>query len=241
MNNLSEKIDKVSVIIPVYNEELYVQEVLQQLQKVRLPSPLQMEIIIVDDGSTDRTSEILKLQDGSDLLKIRFQERNFGKGAAIREGLKHVTGQIVVIQDADLEYSIDDYPRLLAPLLEGRAEVVYGSRFLGHISGMKWANRIFNYLIRWTTNILFHAKITDEATAYKVLKTKTLRALELKSNRFEICPEITAKVLKRGIPIYEVPVTYHARTHRQGKKIHASDALSALYTLLKYWALPPQK
>ena len=234
MTSPEERIEKISVIIPVYNEELYVEEVLQQLRNVRLPPPLQMEIIIVDDGSTDRTSQILKQQDGSDLLKIRFQERNFGKGAAIREGLKHATGQIVVIQDADLEYSTSDYPQLLEPILSGKAAVVYGSRFLGEMSGMKWSNRAFNILIRNLVNWMFGSRITDEATAYKVLRTDILRSLNLESNRFEICPEITAKVLRRGLSISEVPVHYRARTHRQGKKIHWTDAFAALWTLFKY-------
>jgi dolichol-phosphate mannosyltransferase len=227
-------VQKISVIIPVYNEELYVEEVLQQLKSVPLPASLQMEIIIVDDGSTDHTSDILKRQDGGELLKIHFQERNFGKGAAIREGLKHATGDIIVIQDADLEYSTSDYPRLLEPILSGQASVVYGSRFLGEISGMHWLNRLFNLLIRALVNLMFHAHITDEATAYKILRADVLRSLDLQSNRFEICPEITAKVLRRGIPIHEVPVHYKARSHRQGKKIHWTDAFSALWTLFKY-------
>jgi len=238
MNLLNDNIKKISVIIPVYNEELYVEEVLQQLENIHLPAPLQMEIIIVDDGSTDHTSEILKQHDGNDLLKIHFQRKNFGKGAAIREGLKHVTGQIVVIQDADLEYSIDDYPKLLEPILNGKAKVVYGSRFLGKISDMKWANRVFNLFMRQLVNWLFNAHITDEATAYKVFKTDVLRSLDLQSQRFEICPEITAKVLNQGIAIYEVPITYRARSHRQGKKIHWQDAFSAVFTLIKYWRHP---
>lgn len=232
-------IRKVSVLIPVYNEELYVEEVLQQLENLPLPANLDMEIIIVDDGSTDRTARILQQHKGRAPLKVFSQKQNFGKGAAIREGLKHVTGQVVVIQDADLEYSVDDYPRLLEPILTHRAQVVYGSRFLGRIEGMQWKYRAFNVLIRWMVNRLFHTHLTDEATAYKVLEIDLLRSLDLQSQRFDICPEITAKVLKKGIPIVEVPVSYRARNKRQGKKIRLKDAFSAFFTLLKYWRLPP--
>jgi len=232
--NDSAAIRKISVIIPVYNEELYVEEVLKQLEGVSLPPPLQMEIIVVDDGSTDQTSGILLRHSSSNLLKIHFQQRNFGKGAAIREGLNHATGDIVIIQDADLEYSVDDYPLLLEPIVTGRAQVVYGSRFSGHITGMKWPNRAFNILICTLVNWLFGSHMTDEATAYKVLKTDLIRSLNLESDRFEICPEITAKVLRRGISIWEVPVRYQARDHHQGKKIRWTDAFAAIFTLVRY-------
>lgn len=225
---------KLSVIIPVYNEELYVAEVLRHLQELALPFGLEKELIVVDDGSSDRTRSILQQQTTNSALKIHYQRRNFGKGTAIREGLNHVTGDIVMIQDADLEYSISDYPALLEPIVSGKATVVYGSRFTGKITGMKFANRVFNILMRWVVNLMFRSHITDEATAYKVFDAKVLKSLDLKSVRFEICPEMTAKVLKRGIPIHEVPIRYRGRNHLEGKKIRWTDAFSAFWTLLRY-------
>jgi glycosyltransferase involved in cell wall biosynthesis len=233
-------LQKISILIPVYNEELYVEEVLKSLRALRLPSDLKKEIIIVDDGSTDRTLAILDQQLPDAELKICYLKYNFGKGAAIQEGLKHVTGDVVVIQDADLEYSISDYPSLLEPFLSGQAQAVYGSRFLGNIQGMKWIYRLFNFLMRSLVNSLFGSHITDEATAYKLIRTDLLRSLDLKAERFEICPEITAKLLKRKIPIFEVPITYKARNRRQGKKINWKDAPMAMYTLLKYWWIAPK-
>ena len=147
---------------------------------------------------------------------------------------RHVTGDVVILQDADLEYSVDDYASLLEPVISGRARVVYGSRFRGVIRGMRLPNRVFNHLIRWLVNVLFDARITDEATAYKVLETDLLRSLDLTATRFEICPEITAKVLQRGIRIHEVPVTYHGRTVSEGKKVGWRDAIEAVRTLLKF-------
>lgn len=225
---------KLSIIVPVYNEELYVETVVRHVLGLKLPYGLQHEVIVVDDGSTDQTRDILSRLPDHDTLKIHFQSDNFGKGAAIREGLKHVTGDLVIIQDADLEYSISDYPALLQPLMQGQAKVVYGSRFLGKITGMKLANRVFNQLIRALVNILFNANITDEATAYKVFDAALLKSLGLRSSRFEVCPEMTAKVLRQGHSIYEVPIRYRGRNHLEGKKIKWTDAFSALWTLLKY-------
>ncbi len=227
-------IKKVSVLIPVYNEELYVEEVINTLQETRLPFGLTMEIILVDDGSTDRTRRILQKHRADETFKVHYLKRNSGKGTAIREGLQYVTGDVVIIQDADLEYSVSDYPKLLEPFVTGNAQVVYGSRFLGQMQGMKLPNRLFNILMRNLVNWLFDARITDEATAYKLLKTDVMRSLDLKSQRFEICPEITAKLLKKKIMICEVPITYRARNHKQGKKIGWADAFTALWTLLKY-------
>lgn len=225
---------KLSIIIPVYNEELYVETVVRHVLELQLPYGLKHEVIVVDDGSTDQTRNILSRLPDQDMLKIHFQSDNFGKGAAIREGLQHITGDLVIIQDADLEYSISDYPALLQPLVQGKAKVVYGSRFLGKITGMKLANRTFNLLIRSLVNVLFQARITDEATAYKVFDAALLRSLDLRSSRFEICPEMTAKVLRRGETIYEVPIRYRGRNHLEGKKIKWTDAFSALWTLFKY-------
>ncbi len=228
------RLKKVSVLIPVYNEELYVEDVLKSLTALRLPHAMELEIIIIDDGSTDQTRSILKKQDPAGTLKIFYLDKNFGKGAAIREGLKHATGEVVIIQDADLEYSIADYPQLLEPFISEDAQAVYGSRFLGNIRDMKLVYRAFNIFMRFLVNGLFGAQITDEATAYKLVRTDVLRSLNLQSRRFEICPEITAKLLRKNIPIREVPITYHARNRRQGKKISWRDAFSAIFTLLKY-------
>jgi dolichol-phosphate mannosyltransferase len=227
-------IKKISVLIPVYNEELYVAEVLKSLRALQLPHNLSMEIIVVDDGSTDKTRAILDQHDQGDHLKIFHQAGNFGKGAAIREGLRHVTGEVVIIQDADLEYSVSDYPSLLEPFFSANAQVVYGSRFRGDIQNMKWIYRLFNLSIRGLVNWLFDAQITDEATAYKLFRTDVIRSLELESTRFEICPEMTAKVLKKKIPIQEVPIAYRARNKREGKKISWTDAFAAFWTLWKY-------
>jgi dolichol-phosphate mannosyltransferase len=228
---------KLSVIIPVYNEEQYVAAVLKRLLKLKLPFGLEKELIVVDDGSTDKTRQILGRQPKDPALQIHYQKQNFGKGSAIREALKHVTGDIVLIQDADLEYSMADYPALLEPIVTGKAKVVYGSRFLGKITGMKFANRMFNHLIRGLVNVLFGSKITDEATAYKVFSADVLKSLNLASDRFEICPEMTAKVLKKNVSIFEVPIRYRGRTLLQGKKIRWTDAVSAIWTLVKYRCL----
>ena len=201
---------------------------------LKFPFPLDKEIIIVDDGSTDKTREILKQYSNKKKVSLHFKKKNSGKGAAIREGLKFVTGDYVIIQDADMEYSIDDYARLLEPLISGRASVVYGSRFLGKIQKMKLPHRMFNIFIRSLVNILYGTKLTDEATAYKVFRTGLLKELNLKSQRFAVCPEMTAKVLNRGITIHEVPIHYRGRNSLEGKKIRWYDGFEAIYTLLKY-------
>lgn len=227
-------VPKVSIVIPVYNEELYVEEVLGQVLSLQWPADVQTEVIVVDDGSTDKTRSLLKNYPQNHTLRIHYHEKNFGKGTAIREAIKHVTGDIVIIQDADLEYSTLDYPQLLDPLLSGKAEVVYGSRFLGEITGMKFQYRFFNLFIRFLVNLFFGASITDEATAYKVFRADVLRSLNLKSQRFEICPEMTAKVLRKKIRIHEVPIHYKARNKKEGKKIRWTDGLAAIMTLIKY-------
>ena len=224
----------VSIYLPTKNREALLR---RAVDSVLAQTHTSLELIVVDDGSTDGTRDILdrlRTENAPD-LRIVFHENNGGKGAALRTGFQHATGDILVIQDADLEYSVDDYPKLLEPFLSQEAQVVYGSRFLGSIQGMQLPNRIFNILIRWMTNLLFHAHITDEATAYKLIKTDVMRSLHLESQGFEICPEITAKLLKKKIPIYEVPITYRARNQRQGKKISWKDAFRAVATLLKYY------
>jgi dolichol-phosphate mannosyltransferase len=218
----------LSVIIPVYNER---NTILETISRVR-GAPVHKEILVVDDASTDGTPDLLAPLIGPDLKLIR-QPTNQGKGAAIRRALAEVSGDIVIIQDADLEYDPSDYPALVQPILEGRADVVYGTRAPA-FHGMRWPHRIFNWIAARLANLLYRAGITDEATCYKVFRTDTIRAIPLQCQRFEFCPEVTAKIRKRGIPIHEVPVSYHARSVGAGKKIRCWDGVIALWTLIKY-------
>ena len=219
---------RVSVLIPVYNERDTVAETIARVRA----SPVEKEIIVVDDASTDDTAEIAASLAGPDLKLVR-QSRNQGKGAAIRRGLEEVSGEIVLIQDADLEYDPADYPALIAPILAGEALVVYGTR-APRFEGMRWPHRVFNWIAARLANLLYRAGITDEATCYKVFRTEVLRAIPLRCQRFEFCPEVTAKVRKRGLAIREVPVSYHARSVGAGKKIRWWDGVIALWTLIKY-------
>ena len=221
---------KLSVIIPCFNEAQHITTVLDAVRKVDIPK----EIIVVDDGSTDGTAEILEEYKREGLIIIHSSVLNFGKGTAIRIGLRYVTGDIVIIQDADLEYDPKHYWEIIKPIVDGEADVVYGSRFLGQIRGMRLANRIANRILAWTANILFRARITDEATCYKAFKAEVIKSLPLKCTGFEFCPEVTAKVCKRGIKIKEVPITYVARNTAEGKKIGWTDAFTAVWTLFKY-------
>ena len=224
---------RVSVIIPIYNELHFAEEVVRRVIAAPLPAGCEKEVIVVDDGSTDGTVELLrKLRSEG---KIRYHESilNFGKGTAIRIGLKLATGQIILVQDGDLEYDPNEYPLLLQPILEGRADVVYGSRFAGSIRGMRGVNWLANRILTFTANILFGAGITDEATAYKVFRRSVLDRIHLESKRFEFCPEVTAKVRRIGVEIHEVPITYNARGLEQGKKIRWRDGVEALYTLVR--------
>lgn len=223
---------KLSVIIPTYNEEKNIQKVISDVEKA--PVKLAMEIIIVDDGSTDKTREILKKYQKRKDVKIVLQDVNQGKGAAIRRGIKEVTGDIVLIQDADREYSVKDYPKIVALFTDKNVQAVYGSRFLGEISGMNWKNWLANKILTISANVLYGANITDEATAYKAFRAKLIKRIPLKCKRFEFCPEVTAKVAKLGIKIYEVPIIYHGRTTKEGKKINWKDGFVGLWTLIKY-------
>jgi len=219
---------KLSVIIPVYNEQGTIAET---IARVRASSP-EKEIIVVDDASTDSTCDIIAPLVADDLSLIR-QPQNAGKGAAIRRALEEVTGDIVLIQDADLEYDPADYPALIAPIIAGQADVVYGTR-APDFRGMSWRHRLFNWIAARLTNLLFRANLTDEATCYKVFRTEVLRSIPLTCRRFEFCPEVTAKVRRRGLPIQEVPVSYQARDIGAGKKIRWWDGVVALWTLIKY-------
>jgi glycosyltransferase involved in cell wall biosynthesis len=220
---------KLAIIVPVYNEAGTIAEVVGRLRAV----PLDKEIVVVDDGSTDGTWEALTRLAGPGLTLLRH-ERNRGKGAGIRTALGAVTAEAVVIQDADLEYQPEDLPSLLAPVAEGRADVVYGSRFLGTLVGMRFANYLANKILAWTTTILYGQRISDEATCYKLFRTSLLKSLPLDCERFEFCPEVTARVRRRGVRILELPITYRGRTVEMGKKIRLTDAWEAFATLVRF-------
>lgn len=218
---------KLSVIIPAYNELDTIEE---SIARVRAVMP-EEEIIVIDDCSTDGTREVLeRIPD----IKLILHECNQGKGKAIRTALEHVTGDIVIIHDADLEYYPEDIPAIIRPIVDGEADVVYGSRFLKSRPKMRIANYIANKLLVYTTNLLYRAGITDEATCYKAFRTSVIKAIPLTCMRFEFCPEVTAKLRRRGIRIHEVPIKYTARSFGQGKKIGVRDGIVALWTLVKY-------
>lgn len=220
---------KLSVIMSVHNEVHTIKEALRQVQAV----DLEKEIIVVDDHSSDGTREILG-QIADDGVKVVYHDQNTGKGAAIRTALPYVTGDIIIIQDGDLEYDPADYHKLIEPIVEGRASVVYGSRFLGEITNMHFLNYIANRILALTASLLFFNWITDEGTCYKVFKADVLKSLDLKCTGFDFCPEVTAKVRKRGHRIVEVPISYHGRSTDEGKKIRWQDGLKAFLTLIKY-------
>lgn len=220
---------KLSVIMPVHNEVHTIREALRQVQAVNLKK----EIIIVDDYSSDGTRDILG-QIADDEVRVVYHAQNMGKGSAIRTALQYVTGDIIIIQDGDLEYDPADYPKLIGPILEGRASVVYGSRFLGEITNMHFLNYIANKILALTASLLFLNWITDEGTCYKVFKADLLKSLDLKCTGFDFCPEVTAKVRKRGYKIVEVPISYRGRSVGEGKKIRWRDGLEAFLSLIKY-------
>lgn len=220
---------KLSVIMPVHNEANTIREALRQVREV----DLEKEIVIVDDRSSDGTREILG-QIAGDEVKVVYHDQNMGKGAAIKTALQYVTGDIIIIQDGDLEYDPTDYCKLIEPIVEGRASVVYGSRFLGEITNMHFLNYIANKILALTASLLFLNWITDEGTCYKVFEADLLKSLDLKCAGFDFCPEVTAKVCKRGYKIVEVPISYRGRSVGDGKKIRWQDGLKAFLKLIKY-------
>ncbi|MDX9972803.1 MAG: glycosyltransferase family 2 protein [FCB group bacterium] len=226
---------KVSVVIPVYNEKKTIHEIIERVKSVELDK----EIILVDDYSTDGTREILKeLAHGNGHVgdvRYYFHERNRGKGAALRTGFEHATGDVIIVQDADLEYDPREYPVLLAPIVDGRADVVYGSRFLGgpHRVLFFW-HYLGNKFLTLLSNVLTNLNLTDMETCYKVFRREILDGLSLKSDRFGFEPEFTAKVAKGRFRIYEVPISYSGRNYAEGKKITWKDGISALYTIVRY-------
>lgn len=221
---------KLSIVIPVYNEE---KTLLKILEKVRA-QPFDKEIILVDDGSTDGTREILENLEFSE-VRVFLHQENQGKGAALRTGFKEVTGDIVIIQDADLEYNPEEYGSLIQPILDDYADVVYGARFLGgpHRVLYFW-HYCGNKLLTLITNVLFNINLNDMETCYKVFRKEALEGVEITSNRFGFEPEITARMVRANQRIYEVPISYFGRTYEEGKKITWKDGVSAVYTLLRF-------
>ena len=221
---------RLSIIMPVFNEKETIRQILAQVRAVDLVS----EIIVVDDFSTDGTREILKEEEQKGDVTLVLHDHNRGKGAAVRSGLERFTGDIVIIQDADLEYDPRDYPTLIRPIVEGRVKVVYGSRFIGPRKDMLFGHWLGNQFLTLVTNIMFDTTLSDMETCYKVLRADVARGLNIKSDRWGIDPEITAKVLKRGNRIFEVPISYYGREFYEGKKISWHDGFLVLWTLLKY-------
>ena len=222
---------KISVIIPVYNEVKNINEIIKRVQSTKLAT----EIIIVDDGSKDGTRDILQTLDGKKKIRVILHEKNQGKGAAVVTGMKAAQGDILLIQDADLEYDPRDYPLLLKPLEEGIADVVYGSRFLGgpHRVTMFW-HQVANKLLTFMTNILYDSILTDMETGYKVFRREVIEGMTIRSKRFNFEPEFTAKILKRKYRIFEVPITFNPRDYSEGKKIKLKDAFEAVWALIRY-------
>lgn len=230
----------LSVIIPVYNEEKTVEKLISLVLSEKSPK----EIIIVDDGSTDRTWNKLQSFRAAKFqrkITILRNKRNLGKGAAVRKGIENANGDVLIVQDADLEYTPDDYQRLLKPILNEETKVVYGSRLKDLKFGL-WGKQktplplhyLVNHFLSWLTNLLYGSNLTDMETCYKMMTKEVYRGLSLESNRFEIEPEITAKILKKGYKILEIPIQTKPRSYKEGKKIKAGDAVKAVFTLVKY-------
>lgn len=223
---------KLSIVIPCYNEIETINRILKRVEAADI-GPVEKEIVIVDDFSTDGTRELLK--SNGIPYKVIFHEKNKGKGYALRTGFEHVTGDVVIIQDADLEYDPNDYKQLIEPIFRGECQVMYGSRDRKenklHSGAMFYAG---GKVVTWVTNILYGSRLTDEPTCYKVFSRELLQSIPLKCERFEFCPEITAKILKRGIKIRELPISYYPRKVSEGKKINWKDGVEAIWTLIKY-------
>jgi glycosyltransferase involved in cell wall biosynthesis len=228
----TDQFTKLSLVVPVLNERNTVAEIVRRMRAVELPANLEREIIVVDDGSTDGTVDVLRqLEDST--VKVVTHPSNCGKGAAVRTGFSHSTGDLILIQDADLEYDPEDWPKMLAPLLRGKATVVYGSRFTGERRNMLFLHWIGNRFLSLVTNVLYNTTLSDMETCYKLIARDVFESLDLRADHFDIEPEITAKILRRHIRIYEVPISYAGREFDEGKKISWRDGFAALWMLLK--------
>jgi glycosyltransferase involved in cell wall biosynthesis len=224
---------KLSVIMPVYNERGTIHEILERVRAVPLPG-MEKEIVVVDDCSTDGTSALLDLETVPGTVLLRHTV-NLGKGAAIQTGLQAATGDLIIVQDADLEYDPNDYVKLIQPILSGGATVVYGSRFAqGHDRKMFLSQRLANSILTLLTNVLYGTSLSDMETCYKVFPAAVIKPIQLKAQRFDFEPEITAKILKRGHKILEVPISYAGRFYHEGKKINWRDGVVAVYSLIRY-------
>jgi glycosyltransferase involved in cell wall biosynthesis len=221
----------ISVVVPVFNEAATVRQVVAEL----LELPLRLEILLVNDGSTDDSAAVLAaLGREHEQVTVLTQPANRGKGAAVRRGIAESSGEIVLIQDADLEYSPEEFPELIELICQGRADVVYGSRFLGRHRVFMFSHYVGNVIVTFFTNVLYNTMLSDMETCYKVMRTEVLRSFTLRSNGFGIEPELTAKIFKRGYRVYEIPITYDGRGYEEGKKITWRDGFVALWVLLKY-------
>jgi dolichol-phosphate mannosyltransferase len=222
---------KLSVVMPAYNEEQTIREIVEKVLAV----DIEKELVIVDDGSKDSTRAFLSELDGRDGIHIILHERNKGKGAAVRTGIQNASGDIILIQDADLEYDPNDYPKLVQPIIEGQSDVVYGSRVKGTDFRHKYTLNLFAArLLSVMSNFLYGLNLTDEPTCYKVFRASLIKTLSFNGNGFEWEPEVTAKLGKRGVNIHEVPISYYSRTIKEGKKIKWIDGVKAIWTLIKY-------
>ena len=220
----------LSVVMPVYNERETIEEIIGRVLAV----PIRVQLIVVDDGSKDGTRDILTALAQKHDFTLIFQERNQGKGAALRRGFQEVAGDLVVIQDADLEYSPEEFPELIELICDGRADVVFGSRFLGRHRVFMFTHYMGNRFLTMATNVLYNTMLTDMETCYKVMRAEVLRSMTLEANGFGIEPELTAKIFKRGYRVYEVPISYDGRSYEEGKKIGWRDGFVALWVLLKF-------
>jgi glycosyltransferase involved in cell wall biosynthesis len=224
----------LSVVMPVYNEKATVEEMVGRVLAVGKANAIRIELIVVDDASKDGSRDIVTRLGEQNGFKVLYQEQNQGKGAAVRRGIASTTGDIVVVQDADLEYSPEEYPDLIDLLVKGKADAVFGSRFIGRHRCFLFTHYLANLFLNLVTNILYNTTMTDMETCFKAIRGELLRSLKLTSNRFGIEPEITAKLFKLGARVYEVPITYEGRDYAEGKKITWKDGFPALWTLIKF-------